>query len=96
MSIEREFRDLKKRLNSVESQLSKIPSRIGSSVGGAGSGNQESVFFDVDNYASLPEATDEYRHKLARINSGDYMGGIAYAFKKSDEEWEWHMLTHLM
>ena len=76
MSIVREIRDLMSRVSRVEQQVSKLPSRISSAVGGGGGGI---IGYEVDFIEDLPEVAPMPRKSLAWVNAtnGLYMRNAA-------------------
>ena len=73
MSMVREIRDLMSRISRVEQQVSKLPSRISSAVGGSGSGSTGWEPIIVETREDLPASGDF--GDLAYVKSGIYGGG---------------------
>jgi tryptophan synthase beta subunit len=82
MSMVREIRELMGRISKVEQQVSKLPSRISSAVGGSGSGSGGWEPYVVDTREDLP--ADPPSGSLGFVESGDYAGGW---FTHYDGEW---------
>ena len=72
MSIVREIRDLMSRVSRVEQQVSKLPSRISSAVGGSGGGSGWEPYV-VETREELP--VDPPDGSLGYVTSGTYEGG---------------------
>lgn len=85
MSVVREIKDLMARISRVEQQVSKLPSRISSAVGGSGSGSGWEPYV-VDTREDLP--SDPPAGSLGYVESGDYAGGWFTHYNG-----EWHGLN---
>lgn len=75
MSMVREIRDLMSRISRVEQQVSKLPSRISSAVGGSGSGNTEEVWTTAESKAELENGTVS-QTLLGRVTDGSQKGMV--------------------
>lgn len=78
MSMVREIRDLMSRISRVEQQVSKLPSRISSAVGGSGSGgtSKSEIWVEADSYPELPDPEPENITLLGRVIAGDQIDQI--------------------
>lgn len=90
MSIERELRDLKKRLNAIEAQLAKIPSRIGS--GGGGGGSEDAIIDKIwavePLKTDLPDPGDGRITLLGRVEGDGYDDGMVCVINPDKTGWD--------
>lgn len=70
MSMVREIRDLMSRISRVEQQVSKLPSRISSAVGGSGGSGIR--IYEAPTKAELPEGVA--RSSFGLVNAGPQIG----------------------
>lgn len=75
MSIVKEMRDLMGRITKCEQQLSKLPTRIGSSGGGGGSSSTR-IWYTAESKGELPEARTVPQTSLGRVTDGPQKGMI--------------------
>lgn len=88
MSMVREIRDLMSRISRVEQQVSKLPSRISSAVGGSATND---VFEYGDTFATLPNPTAV--NKFGRVTTGADKGMTCVVNEDGDG---WMSFTHFM
>lgn len=72
MSMVRELRDLMARISRVEQQVSKLPSRISSAVGGSGGSGSGIRIYEAPTKAELPEGVA--RSSFGLVNAGPQIG----------------------
>jgi hypothetical protein len=81
MSIVREIRDLMSRVSRVEQQVSKLPSRISSAVGGSGTSN--SIWTTAPSKAEL-DNDSVAETLLGRVTDGAQKGMVCVRNPEND------------
>lgn len=90
MSIAKEIRDLMARCSRLEQQVAKLPTRIGNSAGGGGTGGNDREWMVFgDSFAELPEV-DEV-DVFARVTDGEFKGMTCVVNADADG---WVPFTH--
>ena len=74
MSVNDELKDIQKRLNKIEPQIAKLPSRINSSVGGSGGSNPDQIWYTATTKAGLE--SDVPQTSLGRVTAGAELGMV--------------------
>lgn len=75
MSDAKEIRDLMARCARLERQVAKLPTRIGNSAGGSGTGIA-SDWYLAESKDQLPAASSVPITAMARITAGDQKGSV--------------------
>lgn len=86
MTLTREIRDIMSRISKIESQVSKIPTRIGSS-GGGGGGTGQTIWYEAESKGELPAASTVPRTALGRVTSG-YQEGMVCVINPDGDGWD--------
>ena len=89
MSIVRELRDLMSRVSKMEMQVAKLPTRIGSAIGGSGSGSGSGGWITAATYPLLPSPSSYSITTQAYIYTGDQNGQTYKIATNSDDELYW-------
>lgn len=82
MSVVREIKDLMARISRVEQQVSKLPSRISSAVGGSGSGGTTEWMKTAEAKEDLEEPVAEVY--FGRVTDGDQKGMVCVRNPEND------------
>ena len=85
MSFAKEIRDLMGRCSRLEQQVAKLPTRIGSSAGGARSVG--AVWYTAPSKAELPDPETVDVTSMARVTDGDQKGAV-YVVSPDGTNWD--------
>ena len=92
MSVGREVEDLRKRLDWMEAQVAKLPSRLSQNVGGGGSGassENAATWVEAESYPALVGADTVDLTTFARVTAGDQKDQIYKVATNADDELYW-------